>query len=152
MATKIITLPSHITEVTDERGKVVRTENTFLRCLSIVVEKTKHKNDTDTFLAHAVREKIDALNAQLTLELEEAKIDAINGQFILELEESEMIYINRGIDELRTDGISGTAWYWFIRPLREAVDKKVYERKQKVPSYNEVQSAISGQKKKTSKE
>jgi len=121
MASKVVIIPEHTIEVQIEsptvenpRGKM-QTKNTFLHLLARVNELKKHKNDTDTILSHAIEEKLKALP---------------DGAKTMDLEESEVDFISEGVKQLRSEsGIAGPAWYYLVAPLRDAVDKKVYDRK-----------------------
>lgn len=103
---KLITLPQKTLKLFDEGRDTGKTVNTFIHFLGLVLESAPHKNETDTYLAHSIREKIDDLKPT-------AKT--------LKLEESEIVFIERGVDSLRGKGaVSGSGWYYLIDPLRSA--------------------------------
>lgn len=123
MATKVISFSDKTIDVPsvparkDAEGRQsMDKKNLFLVYLTHIIEQTTHKNDTDAFLSHSLREKVDAVNGELTIELEEAEIE----------------FVRNGLTKLQqTDRVAGSEWYHVIKPLREAEDKKTFERKQK---------------------
>ncbi len=106
MITKnLIKIPEKGLDVIDEVGRNSGKKNVFLHYLGIVLESTPQKSDTETFLAHAIRERIDMLN----------------GKMEIELEQSEISFIQGGIDELRkANRLVGSNWYYLIDALRSA--------------------------------
>lgn len=123
MATKVISFSDKTVEVPsvparkDADGRqLMDKKNLFLVYLTHIIEQTTHKNDTDAFLSHSLREKVDAVNGELTIELEEAELE----------------FVRAGLTKLQqSDRVAGSEWYHIVKPLREAEDKKVFERKQK---------------------
>lgn len=101
----------------DAEGRPVTQEiNLFVQYAGFIIENVALKNETDTFLAHSIREKIDS----------------VNGLCRVELEETEVTFLRKGIEKLQEqDRVTGTNWYYVVKALREAEDKKTFERKQK---------------------
>jgi hypothetical protein len=114
-STKVVKIPSKQINVTDESGKITGSQSVFSHLMAHVIEQTQQKNDTDTFLAHSLREKLES----------------INGDASIELEESEIHFLKQGVEQLRQKGVSGSGWYYFVKPLQEAEDKKALIREEK---------------------
>src|SRR5260221_9011697 len=106
MSAKLISVPDKTIALTDGQGKETGVmKNTLMQFMMIVVEGTPQANDTDAFLAHSIREKIDAYTGEPTLELDD----------------TEIMFLQGGIQKLRDrSGISGSSWYYLISALRDA--------------------------------
>ena len=104
--TKRVTIPKEELDIVNERGEVVGKRNIFLHFLNLVVEATPQKSDTETYLAHAIGQKI--------------MVDGSAPKF-LDFEEHELAFINGGIEKLRSsDKVVGKGWYYLLSALREA--------------------------------
>ena len=102
---KTITLPDKSLDLVDEHGdKTGQKRNILIHFLMTVIESVPQKSDTESFLAHAIREKCDKY---------------VDGEFTLE--DAEIVFIEGGIKSLRDGGkIIGSGWYYLISGLREA--------------------------------
>lgn len=110
MLTKIIQIPKHQLLIQGETGATQ--VSTFWHLLSIVIEAAPQKNDLEAYLAYALREKINKFSQS---DVEE-----------FEIEESELSFVRQGISKLRErEGMTGSLWYFLIKPLQEACDKKL---------------------------
>jgi len=111
MSTKVIKIPEKSVPVTDPDGKPTgEKRNLFKNFLAIVLESTPQNGDTETFLAHSIREKLDALT---------------DGEAKMEMEAAEITFIEGGIAEIRKNGrMAGSGWYYLIDALRSAEAKK----------------------------
>lgn len=104
MIAKRVALPDHQLDVKfDTETKKV---NTFIHLAGVVLEQAQQKTDTETYLAHKIREKLDALKpTDMSLDLDEAEID----------------FLQNSLKRLREkDQITGSAWYYLITGLRDA--------------------------------
>lgn len=109
--TKSIKIPQKNVDVKDTSGQPTgEKQNFFKSYLGVVLESTAQKTDTETFLAHAIREKLDALT---------------DGKAEMEMEDSEIAFIQGGIDEIRKNGrMAGSGWYFLVDALRSAEIQK----------------------------
>lgn len=119
MSSKAVALPKHTTTVntgaiTPAGVPVTEEKNTVLFLINFINENTKHKNDTDDYLCHSIKEKLDAAptNAK-TIELDEAEID----------------FLVRGIAAQRQEGgLKSSSWYYITAALRDAQPVKRKEK------------------------
>jgi len=105
---KIVALPQKTLDITDPQtgAPTGKTINAFIHFLGIVIETNPHKADTDAFLAHRIREKLDDLK---------------NGSKLIILAGDDITFINRGIENLRAAGrMTGSGWYYLLSPLQDA--------------------------------
>ena len=104
---KIVQLPSKTLDVTGPDGQPNgKTVNAFLHYLGIAIETKPHKESTDAFLAHKIREKIDDLKP---------------GAKTMIFGSDEITFINLGIENLRSAGrMAGSGWYFLLSPLQDA--------------------------------
>jgi len=104
---KIVTFPTQTLDVVNEVGKPTgKSVNTYLHFLGIVIETAPQKNDTDTFIAHGIRQKIDALKP--------------NAKSMV-LTDPEILFVQQGVESLRGQGrVAGSGWYYLIDPIRSA--------------------------------
>lgn len=110
---QVITIPSKTVEVELKDDKT-ETRRAFIHLAGVVVENTAQKTDTETTLAHQIREKLDAVkDADTTMLLDEAEIE----------------FMQSGIKKLReTDKVVGSLWYYITSSLRDSLDEKQYKK------------------------
>src|SRR3972149_2680809 len=131
MATKLIDVPLKTFDLLSAEGRPTgEVRNTFAHLLGLLVETTPQKSDTDAFLAHSIRTKLDDLTETLkpTLQPVNGEQEPQEQSFEpFELEESEIQFLRGGLDHLRkNERMTGTGWYWLISALNEA---KMKDRK-----------------------
>ena len=101
---KVVNIPDRTIELVNEKGDVVRTANTFKHLTGQLLESIPQKSDTETFLCHSLREKLDSCDGKT-----------------IELEESEISFLKGGLDKLRGEGkLVGSAWYYVVSALNGA--------------------------------
>jgi hypothetical protein len=101
------------------------TPNAFLTFLSAVLQQTKQKSNTETYIAHGLAEKIEELQGR-------SKMPAT-----MTLSREEHAFIMEGLGELRKDGrVTGAGWFYLVDPMTgaEDVDEKPEGRLTKLKS------------------
>jgi hypothetical protein len=123
---KVIQVPRHTFETIDTKEQ----RNSFCHLMEVIVNSTPQRNDTETFLAHDLRKKIEELKKRLELFVIE------NGSSVrLTLEDAEVLFVRNGLEYLRrADRVQGELWYYVVKPLCEAKD--VEETNKEVQSQN----------------
>lgn len=110
MTTKLVALPDKTMSVTTEDGGK-KTRNILLQFAMIALEGAPHKTDTEAYIAHTIREKLDEAD-------ENPKTREI------ELELPEIKFLKEAIDRLRAkEQVGGSGWYYLIEGLQEAKEK-----------------------------
>lgn len=114
MATmKLVKIPEREIDFRAEDRTLMK-RNAFLQLFGMVLEATPQHTDTETFLAHQIREKVDTLN----------------GRMEIEMEESEISFMQGGIEAIRKqNAMTGSNWYYLIDPLRSAERVKKASKK-----------------------
>jgi hypothetical protein len=138
---KIIVVPDHTFKIRHAPGHPSAGEptgelgNTFAQLMGILLENSPQRTDTETFLAHSIREKLDDLKLALEPSLKPI-IAGSNGETMpamtqLELSEAEIEFLKSGMTEMRKrNAMTGSDWYWFVKPLGEAKAKAKDEEKE----------------------
>lgn len=123
MGTKVIAVPTGTLEVQDTEGRPLERRNIFVHLMGVLVENTPQKSETDTYLAHSIREKLDALSRTLKDHSEENGHE--NQNIMFALEEAEIQFLKQGLELLRRgERMTGSAWYYVLSPLSEAKVKE----------------------------
>lgn len=111
MATVVVSVPENTINVND--GEKIVKKNLLLTFMGQLIESYPQKNDTDAYLIHSIRERIDSHN----------------GQDVIQMEESEIELLNQSIKNLRDrQALVGSGWYFVIKALGGAIPIKTYER------------------------
>jgi len=122
---KVIIVPMHTFETMDTK----ETRNTFCHLLEVILNNAPQKSNTETFLAHAIKGKLDELKQSVRL----AAVSN-GGTIPFALEDSEYEFVKGGLAYLRgLDRIQGDMWYYIVKPLAEAKDEQ--EQKKEIETH-----------------
>jgi hypothetical protein len=104
-----VALPKKKLNVIRDGEKTGEMVGVFHNLAGFIVENTPQKTDTEAYLSHSIREKLDARPEPESIDFEEA----------------EIAFLKDGIDKLRSrEAIVGSNWYFIIDALRSATDTK----------------------------
>lgn len=102
---KEVTLPNKQLKMLD--SPTGETINVFIHMCGVVIENTPQKSDTEAYLAHEIREKIDIAKEA--------------GKKSIVLESAEISFLESGLEKLRSqDRVNGSNWYYFVEAIRAA--------------------------------